>query len=111
MGAVCCVVAKSRTITNGPSSETTHRHARYSPSWSFRRDNRGRVAGEEIPANWVHGGGGGNSRVDVKSGTPVETAFTSDEGSPLDNFRSPAWQNPTVSGGKTVVLRFPSSGK
>ncbi|XP_073312854.1 uncharacterized protein [Primulina huaijiensis] len=110
MGAVCCVAAKSRTITNGPSSETVQRHARYSPSWSFRRDNRGRVAGEEIPANWLHGGGGGNSQVDVKSGTPVETAFASDEGSPLDSFRSPAWQNhPAVTGGNTVVLRFPSS--
>ncbi|KZV54992.1 hypothetical protein F511_25292 [Dorcoceras hygrometricum] len=109
MGAICCVAAKSRTITNRPSSETMQRQARYSPSWSFRCDNRGRVAGEEIPANWLHNGGGGNSRVDVKSGTLFETAFASDEGSPLDSFRSPAWQNPAVSGGNTGVLRFPSS--
>ncbi|XP_075476540.1 uncharacterized protein LOC142517913 isoform X1 [Primulina tabacum] len=107
--AVCCVAAKSRTIMNGPSNETMQRHARYSPSWSFRRDNRRRVAGEEMPANWLHCGDGGNSRVDVKYSTPVETAFASDEGSPSDSFRSPAWQNPAVSGGNTGVLRLPSS--
>ncbi|XP_073125917.1 uncharacterized protein [Henckelia pumila] len=108
MGAVCCVAAKSRTITNGPSSETKQRHARYSPSWSFRRDNRGWVAGEEMPENCLRGSGDGNSRVDVKSGTSIETALASDESSPLASSRSPSWQNPAASAGNTGVLRPPS---
>ncbi|KAG6415034.1 hypothetical protein SASPL_122435 [Salvia splendens] len=45
-----------RTIVHGPSSGTLQRHVRYSPSWSFRWDNRGRVAGEETHANWLHDG-------------------------------------------------------
>ncbi|KAL1558027.1 hypothetical protein AAHA92_08542 [Salvia divinorum] len=56
MGAACCIAAKDRTIVHGPSSETLQRHVRYSPSWSFRWDNRGRVAGEETHANWLHDG-------------------------------------------------------
>ncbi|KAI3448016.1 hypothetical protein Pfo_004681 [Paulownia fortunei] len=92
MGAACCAAAKDSTIVNVPRGETLQRHVRYSPSWSFRWDNRGRVAGEETPANWLCDGGGGNDQVEVKSGTTLETAFASEEGSPLDSFRSLQWQ-------------------
>ncbi|KAL3814110.1 hypothetical protein ACJIZ3_015378 [Penstemon smallii] len=109
MGAACCIAAKDRTITNGPPSETLQRHTRYSPSWSFRWDNRGRVAGEETSANWLHGGGGLNNRLEVKSDTNVGTAYASEEGSPLDSFRSHAWQKSPVSEGNTGNLRLPSS--
>ncbi|KAI3446143.1 hypothetical protein Pfo_002808 [Paulownia fortunei] len=109
MGAACCVAAKDRTITNRSPGETLQRHARYSPTWSFRWDNRGRVAGEETPANWLHDGGCGNNRMEVKFGTTVETAFASEEGSPLDSFRSLAWQKSPISEGNGRILRLPSS--
>ncbi|XP_011092820.1 uncharacterized protein LOC105172906 isoform X2 [Sesamum indicum] len=97
MGAVCCVAAKDKAIVNGSHSETLQRHVRYSPSWSFRWDNRGRVAGEETPAYCLRDGGGGHQRVEVKSGTMVETTFASHEGGPLDSFRSPSEQKSPIS--------------
>ncbi|KAL0384057.1 UNVERIFIED_CONTAM: hypothetical protein Sradi_2800000 [Sesamum radiatum] len=109
MGAACCVAAKDRTITSGSPAETLQRHARYSPTWSFRWDNRVRVAGEETPANWLHNGGCGNNRMEVKSGTTVENAFASEDGSPLDSFRSLAWQKSPLSEGNDGILRLPSS--
>ncbi|KAG8368207.1 hypothetical protein BUALT_Bualt15G0021200 [Buddleja alternifolia] len=109
MGAACCVAAKDRTITNGPPGESFQRQVRYSPTWSFRWDNRGRVAGEETSTNWLHDGSCGNDRMEVKSGTTVETAFASEEGSPLDSFRSLAWQKSPVSERNAGILRLPSS--
>lgn len=47
MGSACCVAAKDRALpirTRG--SETLHRNVICSPSWSFRWENRRRVAGE-----------------------------------------------------------------
>lgn len=111
MGAACCVAAKDRTITNGSPVETLQRHARYSPTWSFRWDNRGRVAGEETPANWLHTGGCGNDRMEAKHSTSIEAAFASEEGSPIDSFRSLAWQKSPHSEGNGRISRLPSSGK
>ncbi|KAK6159497.1 hypothetical protein DH2020_006811 [Rehmannia glutinosa] len=112
MGAACCIAAKDRTMTNGSPGETLQRHARYSPSWSFRWDNRGRVAGEETPANWSHDGGCGNDRMPVKFSTTVGAAFASEEGSPLDSSRSLAWQKSPLSEGNGQnggILRLQSS--
>ncbi|KAL7125401.1 hypothetical protein ABFS83_14G114800 [Erythranthe nasuta] len=107
MGAACCVAAKDRSIVNGARGETLHRHVR-SPSWSFRWENRGRVAGEEIPANWSIGGG--NDQVEAKSSTTLETAFNSEEGSPLDSSRSLLWRKSPVSEGNAgALLRLPVS--
>ncbi|KAK6121462.1 hypothetical protein DH2020_044797 [Rehmannia glutinosa] len=99
MGAACCVAAKDRTIVSVPRGETLQRRPHQSPSWSFRWDNRGRVAGEETPSNWLCDGGGGNEQAEVKSGTTLETAFASEEGSPLDSFRSLQWHKSPVSEG------------
>lgn len=87
MGAACCVAAKDRTIVHGPSGSALPRHVRHSPSWSFRWDNR--VAGEEIHTNWLRDGGVKDDQVDAKSGTitNVETALSSEEGSPVDIIR------------------------
>lgn len=112
MGAACCVAAKDRTIVNGPSRESLQRHARHSPSWSFRWDNRGRVAGEETSAYWVRGGGAANDGVEVKSSTTVRTTFASEEGSPLDSTHSLAWQKSPASDQNSEILRNPApSGK
>ncbi|KAL2468434.1 RING/U-box superfamily protein [Forsythia ovata] len=103
MGSACCVAARE-PITKGSPSETLQRHARCSPSWSFRRDNRGRVAGEEPSEDWVHDGGGSH-RLDTKSSTTVEIASAS-EGVSLQSL---AWQKSQVSEGNTGILRQPSS--
>lgn len=110
MGSACCVAANDRTIVTGPSSETLQRHARYSPSWSFRWDNRGRVAGEETQVNWLHDGGGGNGQVEVKSSSTVENVFASEEGISLSSLQS-LWRKSPLSGGNTGILRLPVSSK
>lgn len=109
MGSACCVAARDRTITNGPSSEIVQRNVRYSPSWSFRWDNRGRVIGEETSVNWFSDGVSRNSALDIKSRTPIETANASEEGSPLDSFRTITWQKSPVSERSTTILKLPSS--
>ncbi|KAL3621269.1 hypothetical protein CASFOL_036181 [Castilleja foliolosa] len=109
MGAACCVAAKGRTVTNGSPGDSMQRHVHYSPSWSFRWDNRGRVAGEETHSNFSHDGGYGNGGVGVKFGTNAEAAFASDEGSPIDSSRSLAWNKSPLSEGNSGALRDQSS--
>ncbi|XP_051147256.1 uncharacterized protein LOC127262565 [Andrographis paniculata] len=106
MGAACCVAAKDRTITSGSPGEILQRHTRYSPSWSFRWDNRGRVAGEDAPASWLNDGGYRVDHVEFKSG-----ACASEEGSPLDSFRSLTWQKSPFSERNAGILRLPSSDR
>ncbi|XP_047972671.1 uncharacterized protein LOC125215325 [Salvia hispanica] len=100
MGAACCIAAKDRTIVHGPSSGTLQRHVRYSPSWSFRWDNRGRVAGEETHANWLHDGDVGNRQVEVKYSNSAL-----DEGSPVVGRHS-RWQKSHVSDGNAGNSNF-----
>lgn len=88
MGSACCVAARDRTITDRSSNDIIiTRNDRYSPSWSFRWDNRGRVAGEDSSIN---------DRLDNKSHTTVETAYAT-EGSPLDSSISLTWQKSPLS--------------
>ncbi|WMV51456.1 hypothetical protein MTR67_044841 [Solanum verrucosum] len=97
MGSACCVAARDRVVLDESSCENLQRNVRQSPTWSFRWDNRGRVAGEEMPVNWSSDGIGGNDGLEFKSGTTVGTVYASEEGSPLDSFRSLAWQKSPVS--------------
>lgn len=46
MGSACCVAARDGTLPNRTRVETSRRNVICSPSWSFRRDNQRRVAGE-----------------------------------------------------------------
>ncbi|XP_059653760.1 uncharacterized protein LOC132300608 isoform X2 [Cornus florida] len=110
MGSACCVAAKDKTITNVSNSEGLHRTVQYSPSWSFRWDNRGRVAGEETSVKWFNGVSG-NDGLEIKSGTTVETTYGSEEGSPLDSLRTVTWQKSPISEGNSGILRLPSSGQ
>ncbi|OIT07480.1 PREDICTED: uncharacterized protein LOC109213432 [Nicotiana attenuata] len=109
MGSACCVAAGDRTVINGSTAESLQRNVRYSPSWSFRWDNRGRVAGEETSVNWSSDGVGGNDRLEFKSGTTLETLYASEEGSPLDSSRSLALQKSPVSDCNTVNSTLPLS--
>ncbi|KAL3515137.1 hypothetical protein ACH5RR_022039 [Cinchona calisaya] len=109
MGSACCVAAKDKTVTNGSTSEVMHRNIRHSPSWSFRWDNRVRVAGEDTSINWMSNGASRYNSLDIKSGPIIETACASEEGSPLDSFRSLVWQKSPVSEVNNGVLRLPTS--
>ncbi|KAL1210140.1 hypothetical protein V5N11_029564 [Cardamine amara subsp. amara] len=47
MGSVCCVAVKDRKVPpSGSSGAALNRNSTCSPQWSFRRDNRRRVADE-----------------------------------------------------------------
>lgn len=94
MGSACCVAARDRTITNGPSNDVIPRNIRYSPSWSVRWDNRRRVAGEDSSTTWYSDSAATNDRLDNKSQT---TAYASEDGSPLESFRNLTWQKSSPS--------------
>ncbi|KGN61824.1 uncharacterized protein LOC101206081 isoform X2 [Cucumis sativus] len=107
MGSACCVAARDKTIVSGSGSETLCRNIRYSPSWSFRWDNRGRVAGEETSINWFSDSVGRNDRAELK----CESAYASEDGSPLEHLRRRGWQKSPPPEGTTNHLRTPSSGQ
>lgn len=102
MGAACCVAARDKTITSSTSADILHRNIRYSPTWSFRWDHRGRVAGEETAVAWFPDGINRNDRSDVK----YESAYASEEGSPLHSF-----PRHTSEGTTSGNVRTPTSGK
>lgn len=109
MGSVCCVAARER---NHPSSRTeiVRRNAVYSPSWSFRWDNRGRVAGEiETPCQLSHGISR-NTSMELKGTLGSERGNISETGSPLENYGSPTSQKSPVHRGTTTHL-LTSSGE
>ncbi|WCJ35233.1 RING/U-box superfamily protein [Euphorbia peplus] len=57
MGSACCVPARNEDLTNRTTVNTLHRNVRCSPTWSFRWENRRRVAGEidDSPYQTSHG--------------------------------------------------------
>ncbi|KAJ7967283.1 RING/U-box superfamily protein [Quillaja saponaria] len=107
MGNACCVAAKDKTIINGSSDEILHRNIRYSPSWSFRWDNRGRVAGEDTTVNWFSDGASRNDG----SGNKYESTFASDDGSPSHNFQRRSWQKSPISERTVGHMRTPVSDR
>ncbi|XP_065865880.1 uncharacterized protein [Euphorbia lathyris] len=98
MGGACCVAARDKNIVSGPSSEILHRNIRHSPSWSFRWDNRGRVAGEETSLTWFSDGNNRNQGSDIK----YNSTRSSGDGSPLDSFQRSTWQKSPASEDRSV---------
>ncbi|KAF5751088.1 hypothetical protein HS088_TW02G00098 [Tripterygium wilfordii] len=107
MGSACCVAARDRTIVSGSGSEALHRNIRYSPTWSFRWDNRGRVAGEETSVRWVSDGISRNGGSDTK----CESAYVSEDGSPFESLHRHTWQKSPFSEGTAMHTRTPGSDK
>ncbi|KAF5745737.1 hypothetical protein HS088_TW07G01329 [Tripterygium wilfordii] len=107
MGSACCVAARDKTIVSGSGSEALHRNIRYSPTWSFRWDNRGRVAGEETSVSWFSDGISRNDGSDTK----CESALVSEDGSPFESLRRRTWQKSPFSEGTAVHSRTPGSDK
>lgn len=108
MGSACCVAARDKNIVSGSGNDILHRNIRYSPTWSFRWDHRGRVAGEDTSVTWFSDGIRENDESEIKYGS----AYPSEEGSPLDSFPRHTWQKSPVSEGTTGGnVRTPTSGK
>ncbi|GAB2291282.1 hypothetical protein Dimus_025540 [Dionaea muscipula] len=100
MGAACCIAARDGTTRRGPRNEISQRNLRNSPSWSFRWDNRGRVAGEETSIGWLSDSIGRNYAPERKSSTGV-SAHASDGGSSMETLVNGSWNrspmNETIS--------------
>lgn len=105
MGSACCVAARDKTILGGSSNEFFHRNVRYSPTWSFPWENRGRVAGEEASVGWLSDGISQNNRLDVK----FESSYASEDGGSLDNSRRPSWPKSPFSEGTAGLVRTAGS--
>lgn len=112
MGSACCVPARERTHPNRTGGENLRRNVIYSPSWSFRWDNRRRVAGEvETPSYQVSCAISRNASMELKGPLGSERGNFSDMGSPLENFGSPTSQKSPVHGGTVTHLMTSPSGK
>lgn len=107
MGAACCVAARDKTIQSGSTSDILHRNVRCSPTWSFRWDHRGRVAGEDISINWFSDGISRNDGSENKN----ESAYVSEDGSPLQNYQRKRFQQSPISEATAVRGRNSTSGK
>jgi len=107
MGAVCCVAAKDKTLQSASPSDIIHRNIRYSPTWNFRWDHRGRVAGEDTAVTWFSNGISRNDGLENKN----ELSYASDDGSPLQNNQRNRCQKSAVSEGTARNLINSPSGK
>lgn len=102
MGSACCVAARDRTIPQRSSGENVYGNVRYSPSWSFRWDNRRRVAGEvETSFSSFSDGVSNNNGLEIKSGTHDNSTYESELGSPLESLQTPVSQK---SPGSEVIV-------
>ncbi|KAK8580875.1 hypothetical protein V6N12_071126 [Hibiscus sabdariffa] len=116
MGSSCCVAARDGTIPNRTGRETLHRNVRRSPSWSFRRDNRRRVAGEiDEPSYQVVNGTSRNVSMEIKGTLGSDRDILSDQGSLLEieAYGTPTSQKSPVHeeiGGDLMIPRSGSNG-
>ncbi|CAH8309153.1 unnamed protein product [Eruca vesicaria subsp. sativa] len=101
MGNACCVASAHDKMvllnTSAAVEDLQRNNVRYSPNWSFRWDNRRRVAGEDTSLSWLSDG---ISRNDDGSDLKSESAFvSSSQGSPLNNCNQTqhSWQKSPAS--------------
>ncbi|XVE94652.1 hypothetical protein REPUB_Repub02eG0027200 [Reevesia pubescens] len=112
MGSACCVAARDRTLPNRTGGETLCRNVTCSPSWSFRRDNRRRVAGEiEEPSYHVSNGASRDVSMEIKRTLGSDRGNLSDQGSPLEieNYGTPASLKSPVHDGMGGDMMTPPS--
>ncbi|KAK4747780.1 hypothetical protein SAY87_014366 [Trapa incisa] len=109
MGSVCCVSAREKTIPSAPSSQYFHRNNRHSPTWSFRWENRGRVAGEEdsmgqLP-NEISCGSGSDSKCEIICASEDRSSLDH------DNFPRQTWTKSPLSEGNFGHAGYPPSAQ
>ncbi|CAI0437932.1 unnamed protein product [Linum tenue] len=105
MGGACCVAARDRNIVSGPGSDILHRNIRHSPTWSFRWDNRRRVAGEDASISWFSNETSRNDGSDAK----YESTYASEDGSPSTSARRHTFQKSPLSDRALGPLTTPAS--
>lgn len=112
MGSACCVASRDKTIPHRAGGEGSHGNAIDLSSWSFRRDNRGCVAGKiENPSYQVSNGVSGNVSMELKGSLDSERGILSDGGSLMENFGTPNSLKSPAHEGADVNLMTPHSGK
>ncbi|OIW03508.1 hypothetical protein TanjilG_31021 [Lupinus angustifolius] len=110
MGAACCVPAKDTSLPHRPGGESLCRDVVCSPSWSFRWDNHGRVAGEmENTPFQVSRVVSRNISMELKGSISSERGNLSDEGSTLENSVTPISLKSPADEAVVAYLMTPSS--
>lgn len=90
MGAACCTAVKDTDLPNRAGGNSLHRNARCSPTWSFRWENRRRVAGEiEDPPYQTSHGCSRDVNVEVKGPLGSDRGNLSEEGSLRESSGTP----------------------
>jgi hypothetical protein len=106
MGNACFVAARDKTVQSGPTNENSLRNVRSSPTWSFRWDHRGRVAGEDTSINWFSDGNSRNGGSETKN----ESGRVLENGSPAQNCQPNTCQKSPISEGTGENVRDSTSG-
>ncbi|KAK4746265.1 hypothetical protein SAY87_012577 [Trapa incisa] len=93
MGSACCIAAKDQGVPNLSPAGTLQRSILYSPSWSFRPDNRRRVAGEteNISSEFSHGNNDSRN-MQVRKPTRLAWRAISAGTNQVENFDPPISQ-------------------
>ncbi|KDP38554.1 hypothetical protein JCGZ_04479 [Jatropha curcas] len=110
MGSVCCVAARDKDLPNRTVVNTVHRNPRCSPTWSFRWENRRRVAGEiEDSLYQTSHRLSRDVNVEVKGQLGSDRGHLSDEGSLHESFGTPvSLKSPVHEGMGTNLMAQPS---
>ncbi|KAK7310925.1 hypothetical protein RJT34_08726 [Clitoria ternatea] len=110
MGSACCVAAKDHTLPNRTGGQSLHRNAACSPSWSFRWDSWGRVAGEfEDPSFHTSHRVSRNVSMELKGSLGSERGCLSDGGSTAEISLTPIFHKSPVHEHLVTSQMTPSS--
>ncbi|KAK6938866.1 hypothetical protein RJ641_032374 [Dillenia turbinata] len=91
MGSACCVAARDKSLPGRSRGETFHRNVLYSPSLSFRWENRRRVAGEtENSTSHFSQHTSRSVSMEMKTRLSLERGNFSDGESPLRDIVTPS---------------------
>ena len=112
MGAACCVAARDNDFPTRTGCRALHGNAGCSPTLSFRRDNRRRVAGEiEDSSYQMSLGVSRDASVEMKGTLGSDRGNLSDGLSPLESFGAPISLKSPVHEGLGVNLTTQPSGR
>ncbi|KAJ0255858.1 Uncharacterized protein HA466_0089040 [Hirschfeldia incana] len=122
MGSVCCVAVKDRKEVHPPPTSSSsghhhapagnasslHRNSACSPQWSFRRDNRRRVADEIEGSPFYNSPYVGSRSMDKMSSLGSERGTLSEGGTPPPDATPPSFlksrANPEMMGSNSMVV-------
>ncbi|KAJ4840108.1 hypothetical protein Tsubulata_035317 [Turnera subulata] len=121
MGAACCTAARDKDLPSRVVSDTFHRNTRCSPTWSFRWENRRRVAGEIDDSSYqMSRGVSRDISLEMKGALGSERGNLSDGLSLRDSFGTPISVKSPVHEGLVMMTQpsdismennYPTEGK